>query len=315
MLNLNFDEYLKSSQAATIADIQTEVDKTEKGSFDDGYWRLETDKSGNGFAEIRVLPTPPGEKSPFIMYFSHYFKGPTGKVYNERSRTTLAGEKDPVGESNNKLWNSGYESDKEVARSRSRKKNYVINVLILKDPAKPENEGKIKKYRFGKKIWEKFAAAMKPAFEGDEPINPFSLMGDGANFRLRAKKVAGYPNYDDSTFTGKTALFGGDIDKMRAVLEGQTLPSLEELMDGKHFKAYDDLNKRFREVLDESSEVTSRASDMASEPKREERKTVVAQTRETIEKEAAPVKEAEVAPSADEDEDDLSYFRKLAGKK
>ena len=118
------------------------------------------------------------------------------KWYIENSLTTL-GEKDPVGELNSKLWNSGSEANKDIARKQKRRLSYIVNVLIVSDPKHPENEGQVRLYKFGKKIFDKIMEKARPTFEDEKPVNVFDLW-QGADFRLRMKKVAGFPNYDES---------------------------------------------------------------------------------------------------------------------
>ena len=187
--------------------------KTGFSDSDDRYWRPELDKSGNGYAVIRFLPAPEGEDLPWARIWNHGFQGPGG-WYIENSLTTL-GQKDPVSEHNSTLWNSGIEANKEVARKQKRRLNYTANVYILKDPAHPENEGTIKLYRFGKKIFDKINDLMNPEFEDESPVNPFDLWA-GANFKMKIRKVEGYSNYDKSEFEAPSALLEDD-DKMEEI--------------------------------------------------------------------------------------------------
>ena len=316
---INFDEILNSSQTTTIEDVQTHIDAQETTrSFDEGYWKPTTDKLGNALAEIRFLPTPPGEKSPFVLYYSHFFKNKdNGKVYSEMSRTTL-GDKDPVGEENSRLWNTGFEADKDIARARSRKANYVANVLVLNDKNDPENNGKVFKYRFGKKIYEKIKKAMSPEFESDAKINPFDLLDTGANFRIVQKKVSNFPNYDDSHFGTQSALYNGDRDKMRRVLEGQSLASLAEIILPEKFKPYEDLKKRFMEVTGEVGEdVSQKAEDHINddrpiEPKKNTPAETPVDAKADEDQSFGADESVSNEPAADGD--DLDYFRKLASE-
>ena len=119
---------------------------------DDRFWRPELDKSGNGMALVRFLPAPEGEDLPWARSWNHGFQGPGG-WYIENSLTTL-GQKDPVSEYNSQLWNSGIEANKEIARKQKRRLTYVSNVLVIKDPTNPQNEGQVRLYKYGKKIWD-----------------------------------------------------------------------------------------------------------------------------------------------------------------
>ena len=177
------------------------------GSGDERVWKLECDKSGNGYAVIRFLPAPNGEDLPFVKLYSHAFQGPGG-WYIENSLTTL-GQKDPVSEYNTLLWNNGTDAGKDAARKQKRKLTYYSNIYVVKDPANPANEGKVMLFKYGKKIFDKLTAAMQPEFEDEEAIDPFDFW-QGANFKLKAKNVAGYRNYDSSEFAAQSALLDDD---------------------------------------------------------------------------------------------------------
>ena len=158
---------------------------------DDRFWRPELDKSGNGMAVVRFLPAPEGEDLPWARSWNHGFQGPGG-WYIENSLTTL-GQKDPVSEYNSQLWNSGIEANKEIARKQKRRLTYVSNVYIMKDPANPQNEGQVRLYKYGKKIWDKLNDKMNPEFEDETPVNPFDLW-EGANFKIKIRKIDGFSN-------------------------------------------------------------------------------------------------------------------------
>ena len=212
-------------------------------SGDDRVWKLECDKSGNGYAVIRFLPAPDGEDLPFVKLYSHAFQGPGGWPI-ENSLTTL-GQKDPVSEYNTMLWNNGTDAGKETARKQKRKLTYVSNIYVVKDPANPENEGKVFLYKYGKKIFDKLTAAMQPEFEDEEAIDPFDFW-QGANFKLKAKNVAGYRNYDSSEFARPDALLDDD-EAMEAAWKKEY--SLAELVAADQFKTYDELKLRLDYVL------------------------------------------------------------------
>ena len=129
-----------------------------------------------------------------------------GGWYIENSLTTL-GQKDPVSEYNSQLWNSGIEEQtKRFLVNRNVGLNYTSNVYIIKDPSNPQNEGQIKLYRYGKKIFDKINDLMNPEFEDESPVNPFDLW-EGENFKMKIRKVEGYSNYDKSEFEGPLLLF------------------------------------------------------------------------------------------------------------
>ena len=209
----------------------------EKKSYkDDRLWKPELDKSGNGYAVIRFLPSCEGEDLPWAKLWSHAFQGPTGQWYIENSLTTTGG-KDPVSELNTSLWNSGVESDKEIARKQKRKLQYYSNIYVVSDSKHPENEGKVFLFRYGKKIFDKIMAAMQPEFEDESAINPFDFW-KGANFKLKIRKVDGYWNYDKSEFDSPTAVLDND-DAIEGLWKSQY--PLSEFTDASNFKSYNEL--------------------------------------------------------------------------
>ena len=235
----------QSSLGSLTAKLVSQVEKMNKGSngVDDRLWKPEVDKAGNGYAVIRFLPAPDGEDLPWAKLYTHAFQA-SGGWYIENSLTTL-GQKDPVSEHNSQLWNSGVDSDKEVARKQKRKLSYYSNVYVVKDPSNPANEGKVFLFRYGKKIFDKITAAMQPEFEDEQAINPFDFWA-GANFKIKIKKVAGYWNYDSSEFAAPAPLLDDD-DAMEAVWKQEY--SLAELIAPDQFKSYEDLKKRLDYVL------------------------------------------------------------------
>jgi hypothetical protein len=302
---MSFSDLKKQSKLGSLtAKLVKEVEKmnSSSGSSDDRLWKLDVDKSGNGYAVIRFLPAPDGEDLPFVKLYSHAFQGPGG-WYIENSLTTL-GQKDPVSELNSELWNNGTDAGKEVARKQKRKLTYVANVYIVKDPANPSNEGKVFLYKFGKKIFDKITAAMQPEFEDETPIDPFDFW-QGANFKLKAKNVAGYRNYDSSEFAAQGALLDDD-DAMEAIWKKQY--SLAELVAADQFKSYDELKKRLEYVLGNKS---SRRQDPEVEDE-EDYRGPVKELDEDLRTQLSNLKPSRPVVDEDEDDDTLSYFARLA---
>ena len=296
---------LKKKSNSNFQFLQKELEKSSSNNnTDDRFWKPEVDASGNGYAVIRFLPAPDGETVPWAKVYSHAFQG-TGGWYIENSLTTL-GEKDPVGEVNRRLWNSGADEDKDTARKQKRKLSYYSNIYVVKDPKHPENEGKVFLYKYGKKIHDKVLAAMQPEFQDETPINVFDLW-EGANFKLKIKKVAGYWNYDSSEFDSVSAL-SADDSELEATWKSEH--SLEAFTAKDNFKSYEDLEARLNLVLGspnraparvdrEELEVPITAPPTASVTPSSFREKVGA---------ASPVKKEAVV----EDDDALSYFASLA---
>lgn len=295
---------LKKNRSASIAKLAEAAEKISAGNYtpDERIWAPTVDKAGNGYAVIRFLPAPEGESVPWIRYWDHGFKGPTGKWYIENSLSSL-GKEDPCGVMNARLWNTGNEKDKELVRARKRRLHYVSNVLVVSDPANPANDGKIFLFKYGKKIFDKVLDLMNPEFEDEKPINPFDLW-EGADFKIKIRNVEGYRNYDKSDFDSPTALFDGDDAKLEDLYK--RLFKLQEFLDPKNFKSYQELEKKLVDVL--GAEAVFGAGAVPSQ-------TVQPVSSKTVEAAAKPEAasiQAEDAGSDEEDEGSLSYFAKLA---
>ena len=273
--------------------IEALASSSDGKSDKDNYWRPEVDKAGNGMATIRFLPAPAVDGDdglPWVKIFGHGFQGPGGWLID--NCLTTKGQQCPVCEHNNKLWNSGIEANKDIVRKQKRKLSYIANVYIVNDPKHPENNGTVKLFKFGAKIFDKITEAMNPQFEDETPINPFDLW-NGANFKLKITKVAGYQNYDKSEFESPSALLDDD-DKLEKIWKSEL--SLQALVADKEFKSYDDLKARLEKVLGE-----------APVP------------RTTVEQAKAAAPAATKKPAAEDvpwepeaEDDDMAYFSKLA---
>ena len=274
-------------------------DQSKKSYGDDRFWKPTVDKSGNGYAVIRFLPACEGEDLPWVKYFTHGFKGPTGQWYIENSLTSI-GQDDPVGEMNSMLWNSGVESDKKIARERKRRLHYVSNIMVVEDPANPANNGKVFLFQYGKKIFDKLMDVMQPEFADEEPVNPFDFW-EGANFKLKIRNVEGYRNYDKSEFANPSALSSDDEE-----LEGvyNRLYKLQDFLDPKNYKSYAELKAKLARVLGETGMPMSTAESVELD-----------ETAAAPSYASASEPEPSYTPQSSDDGDDddtLSYFKNLA---
>jgi hypothetical protein len=291
MRGSSIDKLVKAAEAVSTA-------KTESNSYDDDrFWKPTRDKAGNGYAVVRFLPAREGEDLPWVRYWDHGFKGPTGLWYIENSLTSI-GQPDPVSESNGLLWNSGRDEDKALARERKRRLHYVSNVLVVSDPDNPQNEGKVFLYKFGKKIFDKIMDVMQPQFADEDPVNPYDFW-EGADFKIKIRKVEGWVNYDKSEFATASALHGGDEARLTEVYD--KLYSLQDFLKPENYKTYDELSMKLNKVLGISAGHAPQADPFQAEPST----PAPALTAEDNHFESAP------AASAEED-DTLSYFAKLA---
>lgn len=291
---------LKSSSKSSISTLTKELEKlnpqqSNNNGPDERFWTPTVDKAGNGYAVIRFLPATQGEDVPFVRVFSHGFQGPGG-WYIENSLTTI-GQKDPVGDMNQQLWNTGGEEGKEQARKQKRKLQFISNIYVVKDPGNPANEGKVFLFKYGKKIWDKLNLLMNPEFEDESPVNPFDFW-QGADFKLKIRKVAGYRNYDSSEFESPAPLLDDD-EKLEKIWTTQT--GLQEFVDPKNFKSYDELKAKLDRVLGKT--VSTRT---AAETVVEEEDTW------SNDDETSTSDSLSQSPQSDDDDDDIAFFKKLA---
>lgn len=310
--NMSFDDYLKNRNSQFEKLSQSLKQNTETKSYDDDrIWKPRMGKDGTGYAVVRFLPGKDPNKTPFVTIYDHGFQGPSGKWYIENSLTTLS-QNDPVSEYNSKLWNSGIEANKELARKQKRRTSYYANALVLQDPNNPENEGKVKIFKFGQKIYEKVMNAMQPEFADEDPINPFDLI-EGANFRIKIKMVGGYWNYDSSSFEKASPMSEAE-DKLRAVYESQH--DVHGLVGEDKFKGYDELKQKLMDVLGETY-MGDTPAQQAAIPVSNPTPTPTAETSSSSGDDFAQVFETKddgntTSASNNDDEDLEDYFKSLA---
>jgi hypothetical protein len=297
---MNISALKKNNSLDKLKSAMESAGKTNSGgssSKDDRFWQPDVDKAGNGYAVIRFLDSPAADGEdglPWVQVWSHGFQGPGG-WYIENSLTTI-GQTDPVSELNTKLWNSGIEANKEVARKQKRKLTYISNILIVSDPKHPENEGKVFLYKFGKKIFDKIQEKLNPQFEDEKPLNPFDFW-KGANFKVKIRQVEGYRNYDKSEFDVQSGLFDGEDAKIEKVWKSAY--SLKEFLAPKNFKSYDELKAKLDRVLGAGGAAAKAAPKIEddSAPWDEPKASKPRVTAESI--------------SVSDDDDELSYFKGL----
>lgn len=293
---MSFADLKKQSKMGSLTEkLIKQVEKlNDSGSKDDDrFWKPTMDKSGTGSAIIRFIPAPESCELPWVQVWSHAFQG-TGGWLIDNCLTSL-GQQCPVCEKNRILWNSGSDRDKEEARKQKRKLSYFSNIYVIKDPANPQNEGKLFLYKFGKKIFDKIMAAMQPEFDDEKPMNPFDFW-KGANFKLKLVKKDGYWNYDKSEFALPSPLLEDD-DELEKIYK--SVNNLSDFVAPSEFKSYDDLKKRFEYALgirgtqqkNEDSEIANEEHQLGNERN---------------------VGKEEYSHNNQDEDDALSYFQRLA---
>ena len=290
-------ETLKKSRSnfdVLTKQLEKTIEQPNKKSYQDSrFWKPELDKSGNGYAVFRFLPAIEGEDMPWVKLWNHAFQGPGGQWYIENSLTTLT-KKDPVSVENTRLWNTGIESDKDIARKRKRKLSYYSNIHMVSDPKHPENDGKVFLFKYGKKIFDKITEAMSPQFEDEKAINPFDFW-EGSNFKIKIRKVDGFWNYDKSEFEPISKLKASDeeIDKI-----WKSQHALKPFNDPSNFKPYDELKEKLNKVLT-GTRSTESVEDIDLPPVRNDMPKT-------------SIKAVEKGGTSTDSDESLSYFSKLA---
>ena len=292
---------LKKNRGSLKDKILEETDKLASGghSEDSRLWKPTADSAGNGTAVIRFLAPPEGEDVPFVRLFEHGFKGPGGWLF---ANCPTSIENDcPVCNYNTSMWDTEDKTKQQWVRDNSKRKlSYYANILVVKDPAHPENDGKVFLFKFGQKIFEKIKFAMKPEFDDQDPMNPFD-MWEGANFRLRMrnekKGKSEFRSYDDSVFDSVSAI-SDDDDEIKAVWDQAY--SLQEFVDPSQFQSFDELQAQVVRVFKLDTDVSTGLK--IDEDEHQEEEPVAA-------KEAAPKQSPAV--SDDDDDDDLKSFAAL----
>lgn len=306
----DFASFKKSSKNASQT-LATQLEKVAKGGGensykDDRFWQPEVDKTGNGYAVIRFLAAPPNEDLPWVRVFSHGFQS-KGGWYIENCPTTI-GQKCPVCEANNELWNSGDDADKDIARQRKRKLSYISNIMVIDDPVNPANNGKIFLFRYGKKIFDKINDKMNPQYKDEDPVNPFDFW-QGANFKLKIRNVEGYRNYDKSEFSASSPLLDGNDKELEALWRKEY--SLQEFVKPDQFKSHGELRAKFQSVINGSSSQKAENMDLSEEEDAPPQKKFTPKFPAAEAKSPGRQVKAKSEESGDDD-DALDYFKRLA---
>lgn len=304
---LDFSTLKANSGKKTLDQLTSKLASVSGGeskSGDENFWKPTVDKAGNGYAVIRFLPAPEGEDMPFVRMWNHGFKG-VGGWYIENSLTTI-GQDDPVSEHNSELWNSGIEANKDTVRKQKRRLAYISNILVVKDPSNPQNEGQVFLYKYGKKIFDKLNDVMNPQFPDEKPVNPFDFW-EGADFNLKIRQVEGYRNYDKSEFSSPSAITGDD-EALEVMWKKQH--SLQEIVDPKNFKSYSELKAKLYKVLglDGGSHAPTKTAE-DDEPAMD----FTPKFRETSSPTLSEAPSPNTATAVGDDDDDtLDFFKSLA---
>ncbi len=160
----------------------------------------ELGKDGVYKALIRFLPNIANPKKSKIHKYYVWLKDPVDNSNLVADCPSTVGKKSILKDIFWKLKNSPSAKDQELAKSFSRKEDYYSLIQVVKDPNKPELEGKIMVFKFGKKVADLIEQQIKPEY--GSPCNPYDLF-DGKNFGVHVRKVGDWNNYDLCQFVGE----------------------------------------------------------------------------------------------------------------
>jgi hypothetical protein len=293
-------------------DIIKSETKTKSFEKDTRFWTPTVDKDKNATVLMRFLPDQNGEL--WSKYYSHAFNFMVDgqkKWWIRNCINTFGYDKDcPICKKNMELWNSSFESDKAIASTRKRKESYVSNVLIIQNKNKPEEEGKVFFYKFGKKIFEKIKSRIVPADKDKEDpdfleFNPYHPL-EGATFKLKCKQQGDYPNYDDSEFSICKPLFDGNEKKIQAVLD--SCYDLAEFTDIKNYPTNEELVQKLGTILGISKPKIKDVKEIVEE-EIDDVNDVPFDMDKTVTKDVA--EETESSDEEEETDGDLLFFKSL----
>lgn len=252
------------------------------------------DAVGNGSAVIRFLPANNEDDAPFVKIFTHGFKTDSGKWFIDNCPTTLEGEC-PVCETNGKRYQT-MSKDEARKAGMNRKTSFIARILVVEDKKSPDNEGKVFLYKFGKEVFDKIVDKLQPEFDDDKPCNVFSIE-DGADFKLKIRKVDNQVSYDKSEFADPSEC---DLSEKKIFAMFSEDNNPQKFLNPDQFKTYEKLQERLDFVFGKS-----KSSAVSEEDEFEQ---VVKKSAE----EEKPKSSRKVVESDDEDDDIMNLVKSLA---
>lgn len=288
-MNTDYDAMLNLLKNQNGGKKVYEGDKWKENLF---KYKLKADGTWDGI--IRFLPRPvgDGDGNPSMKVLSHAFQGDGGWLIENCPYTY--GEPCPVCEHNAPIYRAGGRPD-----GTGRKTSYYSNILVIKDPQNPDNEGKVFIWKYGKGIYETVMDKCDPKSEMDVPINVFHPK-NGTNFRLKIKliktvnaktgKPEEYPDFKSSTFSESVIPLADDV----IANASKQLHKLSDICSPDKVKSYEALTERFDKVMGKRSSVG--ASVTGSAP------TKSAVTVDDLPQYAAPTVKRDVVDDNDNDD-------------
>jgi len=203
--------------------IKNALDKTKTKSSEGSAYRnlLQMEPSDKPYV-VRLLPNIKNPEETILHYFHHGWNSiSTGKYASVTSPSTW-GDRCPVSELYFKVLRDGTNEEKERAKANLRRKeNWLVNVYVVNDPKKPENNGTIKVLRYGRQLDKIIQAAIAGDDADEFGAKIFDLSEEGCNLRIKVELVSDkpgapkYPTYTASKFLNPSAIEGLDESKIQ----------------------------------------------------------------------------------------------------
>jgi len=258
---------------------------------DERFWTLDWDKTSMiGKAVIRPIGPAMGEEEQFIEHHTHFMKR------NNRFFTSIcpstSGSKDCP------ICKEFFSKDKDLRdKSLSRKTKYIMNILVVKDPKHPENEGKVFLYSAPKTIMDRVKDVLDSDInsEGDS-IDVFDMWG-GANISIITKEVGGYLNYGSSFVNSPSPIYE-DVDNT-ALYESL----YKKLYSLKEFNKSDSIEEAQKTLNDYNGIIDTSSNDMSNHIK-SEHKDVFEESNSDIKESTSDVSSS-IKESSEVDEEDF----------
>lgn len=238
--------------------------KQSFNEFDETYWDTKhvMGADGKGEAIVRFLPAPPdgngGQEPDQIVQYFQYSMYRNGKNYIQRGRNSLGkDEQDPAYEYSNSIWaRKDLTKDEKIKLLPGRQEYFIANIYVVSDPNKPENEGKVFRWRFGKQIYNLIQEKLFPEFATTPKVVVFDpIVGADFLFRVVSKKIpdrrtgelTSVPNYEKSEFAAPSKRWDVDNGEFDEVWKRQ-YSLVSEVAEDK-FKPYDQLKRQWDRVM------------------------------------------------------------------
>lgn len=315
---------LKKNKGNNLKKLQEKLEQSNNSGAprDERIWKPKFNKEkGKGTCVVRFLT--PVEGDAFIEMKSYNFSGPGGKFWGNALQTI--NEKDPVQiaaiNGFKKAKAEGDERLKNECKKFLPRSDFFAWVYVIKDEEAPENEGKVKIFKFGRQIYGFIEKALQPEFDDVDPMDPFDLW-EGANFKIRmvgreipesqtGKKIL-VPNYENSEFDRQSEFMDGDEDELEAIVEQTT--DLSEFIAPEKFKSFDEVAKMFKDAMKKpynwlsEDGVQEHVEQQEQEKEMEEKQDNSSNAGKYDE----PESEEEEDQSQDDDDDPIARFKRLA---